>query len=331
MGGPSDAKEGGSTTPAASQTTSNEATPSSVSSIAHIVQTVGNEENVKLSVEGGSQAPSLSINVSKSRTFSEVDHSTTDDSEASVAESSSPKHTAPLLPPRPRHASTTSIHIWDLSRPLVIRELTAYIAFCAEEEPVLVWFDRIRSHSFAVFATKAAAAKARDAIDGQVFPQKDLSRKPMKVDFVPTEKVREWIAKQEAASSPAVALQRWKIIYSGSGKDTTAELVLAGQDNEHTTSSPGDLPQHSTTAPEETAQPPAVKDPAREMRDAEASLRESALRLKLQSSMMKNRENKNKKSQPTPSKLQRTAALPRMFYSEAPPDVIQERLRNKKP
>lgn len=211
------------------------------------------------------------------------------------------------------HPKTSALYIWNLSRPLVIRELSNHIAECAQEVPRTVWFDRVRSHCFAVFSSEFVAQRAREALHNHCFPEEDHSRKPMLVDYVPEGKVSEWIALEEK-DGPRSTI-RWQVSYKQTlTGDSTAELEKCGgissskpanESSKHDNHSSGHALANST---------------GRKLSNAEASLRESTLRLKLQSSVIRN------KPSISSDRLRRTKAKPIIVYSEAPSHLIRERL-----
>lgn len=254
----------------------------SVSNIGNVNQPVGNEQPSNENDNALSASPSIP----------ELGRETSQD----LGDSSALR--------KPRHTETSSIYIWNLTRPLITQELKSYIIEVAQEEPTLVWLDRIRSHCFATFPTIAGARRACEALNDQVFPPEDRSRKPMKVDYVPTEKVADWISIEES-DGPRSA-RRWKVRYVELVGGAQTELVEIG----------GEKPE----------QRPSQERPRSSKLDAEATLREATLRLKLQSSMLKNRVDKHA---PASSRFKHTKARPLLVYSEAPRDVIEERLKRK--
>lgn len=225
------------------------------------------------------------------------------------------------------HAKTTSIYIWNLVRPLVIREMKDHISKCAGAEAITVWFDRIRSHCFATFPSVEAAQRAQEALDNRVFPSEDHSRKPMRVNYIPTESVSRWISIEERDGPRSTT--RWCVVYGiNEAGETTASLETWADSAAKPSRQQSNLERDKQpVAHEEAVFHTPIEKPFRRLSDAEISLRESTLRLKLQSSMMKNKANREKAQ--TPTKLQRTKTEPRMFYSEAPPHVIAERLKNR--
>lgn len=123
---------------------------------------------------------------------------------------------------------TTAIYIWNLSRPLVIRELQRFISSCSGgEEPKRVWFDRIRTHCFVEFQTKKASQIAREAIHLARFPAQDLQRPPMMADYVPPDMLDKWIEMEEQEGTRS--LKRWVVKYTedpNSEIDSIAELII---------------------------------------------------------------------------------------------------------
>lgn len=214
------------------------------------------------------------------------------------------------------HAKTSSIHIWNLFRPLVVRDLAVHISECAQVEATVVWFDRVRSHCFASFPSAEAAQRAREALNNQIFPPDDHSRKPMKADYIPTGLVDEWISLEERDGPRAYT--RWQVVYTGGDGQATAQLKPCNSSSIPSSTKKESIP----TGP---AASQVVQSPTRKLSEAEALLRESTLRLRLQSSMLKNKASKIA----SPNILKRTKTKPQIFYSEAPSHVIEERLKRK--
>ncbi|VVT48464.1 uncharacterized protein SAPINGB_P001792 [Magnusiomyces paraingens] len=121
---------------------------------------------------------------------------------------------------------TNTIYIWNLSRPLVILELQRHIILCAGgQKPKKIWFDRIRTHCFVEFEDTNASKLAREAIHMSRFPPQHEHRPYMMADYIPPEKLGEWIEMEEKEG--VRSLKRWGVKY---GKDqdgqATAELIL---------------------------------------------------------------------------------------------------------
>jgi uncharacterized membrane protein YgcG len=130
------------------------------------------------------------------------------------------------------HPATTAIYIRDLMRPLQPQTLEDQIKLVAakpgstiDEEIVDFHLDAIRTHAFVSFTSLAAAARVRSALHDLVWPA-ERGRKPLWVDFIPEDKVRDWI-KQETDSGEGRAARnrRWEVIYE-KANDGTVEAIF---------------------------------------------------------------------------------------------------------
>ena len=126
------------------------------------------------------------------------------------------------------HPATEAVYIYNLMRPLREEKIRGYLVRLAaepgsvEDDGVLVklHLDVLRTHAFAVFTSIPAASRVRSKLHDQVWP-KESNRKPLGVDFVPAEKVPEWIETEEKAGRTG----RWMVNYAtGPSGDVTATL-----------------------------------------------------------------------------------------------------------
>ncbi|KAK3718201.1 hypothetical protein LTR37_005316 [Vermiconidia calcicola] len=145
------------------------------------------------------------------------------------------------------HPATRSLYIRDLVRPLQPQPLRDHLVDLAtppKSSPdfsVIDTFhlDTLRTHAFVSFTSTSAASRARSALHGRVWPD-EPSRKPLWVDFIPDEKVHEWIDIEMKAGTGKRDAKRWEVIY-----DTTASNDITATITE--------IP--STTAPPTARQP----------------------------------------------------------------------------
>ncbi|KOS21449.1 Apoptotic chromatin condensation inducer in the nucleus [Escovopsis weberi] len=131
------------------------------------------------------------------------------------------------------HPATPALYISNLMRPLRPDDVQSHLAglastnFDADEalDDIVTRFhlDQIRTHAFAVFRSTSAAARVRTALHGRVWPD-ESNRKPLSVDFVPPEKVGEWIDIEESSGNGRSGT-RWEIAYR-EGPDGAIEAVL---------------------------------------------------------------------------------------------------------
>ena len=139
------------------------------------------------------------------------------------------------------HSATTALYISNLMRPIRPSEIESHLVELATprgKEPnpdILKKFhiDLIRTHAFAVFDTISAASRTRSLLHNTVWPN-ESNRKVLWVDFIPTEKVSEWIGTEESSGTGRSA-PRWEVVYDQDGDE--GEVVARLQ---NATASAGD-------------------------------------------------------------------------------------------
>lgn len=121
------------------------------------------------------------------------------------------------------HPATSALYIRELMRPLHAPTLKAHLTALtgrpgsASHPDVITEFflDSIRTHCLVAFANVSAAARVRSALHQTVWPE-ERSRKALWVDFVPEEKIREWIETEQRAAGGAGGRggnKRWEVVY----------------------------------------------------------------------------------------------------------------------
>ncbi|KAL2877929.1 hypothetical protein SGCOL_006880 [Colletotrichum sp. CLE4] len=103
------------------------------------------------------------------------------------------------------HPATRALYIKNLMRPLkestvhdrLVELATPLSAQPNSDDVEDVYLDSIKSHAFAVFRTTTLASRVRNALHDVTWPD-ESNRKPLSVDFVPPEKVRDWIHEEDA-------------------------------------------------------------------------------------------------------------------------------------
>ncbi|KAH8172778.1 SAP domain-containing protein [Sarocladium implicatum] len=119
-----------------------------------------------------------------------------------------------------QHPATSALYINNLMRPLRPDTLRSHLASLASrsssspsEDIVTTFFlDQIRTHAFAVFDSISSASRVRTALHDRVWPE-ESNRKALAVDFVPPEKVSEWIEREESEGKGARTGSRWEVVY----------------------------------------------------------------------------------------------------------------------
>jgi hypothetical protein len=72
---------------------------------------------------------------------------------------------------------------------------------------VQLWLDNIKSHGYVVFDNEGDATAVRDAMNGVSWPPNE-KRRNLSVDYIPVDKVQEWIDNEESSRG-----QRFEIVY----------------------------------------------------------------------------------------------------------------------
>ncbi|KAF3395907.1 hypothetical protein F1880_006795 [Penicillium rolfsii] len=143
------------------------------------------------------------------------------------------------------HPATCSLYIDGLMRPLQPNGLRNHLISLAStpETPSATnmvkefWLDPIKTHCFVQFNDIAAASRVRSSIHGTVWPN-ERNRKSLWADFIPDEKIQEWIRTEEASRNQPGPPARWEIQYKSNDHGTTATLVEAGSTSRPGTSKP---------------------------------------------------------------------------------------------
>ncbi|CZT52108.1 uncharacterized protein RSE6_13360 [Rhynchosporium secalis] len=119
------------------------------------------------------------------------------------------------------HPATPALYIRDLMRPLNPTQLQAHLSHLAtppgqdHDEDVIIKFfiDPIRTHAFVSFTKVSAAARVRSALHDRIWPE-EKTRKPLWVDFIPKEKLEEWIEIEQDHKSGGRGGKKWEVSYN---------------------------------------------------------------------------------------------------------------------
>ena len=130
------------------------------------------------------------------------------------------------------HPATSSLYMRNFKRPLHIPSLRSHISAVAaapnadadDHSMTSFYLDSIRTHAFLTFQSIAAASRARSALHDSRFPD-EKSREPLWVDFVPDEKIEEWIEIEQKANGGGRIGRRWEVVYEHSA-NATIEAIL---------------------------------------------------------------------------------------------------------
>ncbi|WPH02768.1 Hypothetical protein R9X50_00563600 [Acrodontium crateriforme] len=130
------------------------------------------------------------------------------------------------------HPATTALYIKNLIRPVNPSQLREHLESIAQSpnssanDSSITAFhlDTLRTHALASFTSISAAQRARAALHNHIWPQ-EPSRRALWVDFIPDNKIQEWID-MELTSETANRrdAKRWEIIYASGPEGITATL-----------------------------------------------------------------------------------------------------------
>ncbi|KAM0282687.1 hypothetical protein ACHAQH_002884 [Verticillium albo-atrum] len=119
------------------------------------------------------------------------------------------------------HPATRALYIKNFMRPLRTPDVRTHLLDLvtphgnpANEGAIEIFYlDQIRTHAFAVFSDTSKAVRVRSELHNVTWPD-ESNRKPLWVDFVPPEKVQDWILEEEPETGRrASASSRWEVRY----------------------------------------------------------------------------------------------------------------------
>lgn len=118
------------------------------------------------------------------------------------------------------HVATAALYIGGLMRPLQPGMLRNHLVTLASapgsspSEDVIVDFhlDHIKTHCFASFTNVSAASRVRSALHGNIWPN-ERNRKNLFVDFIPEQKLQQWIDTEEESRRGGGPQPRWEVRY----------------------------------------------------------------------------------------------------------------------
>lgn len=127
------------------------------------------------------------------------------------------------------HPVTSALYIRNFMRPLRPEPLRAHLTSLASPpssspDPSLItalFLDNMKTHALALFTSTTAASRVRASLHGSIWPPEG-NRKELWVDFVPNDRVEEWIrieeeafaAEREArATSRPITAKRFEVVY----------------------------------------------------------------------------------------------------------------------
>ncbi|KAK4041166.1 hypothetical protein C8A01DRAFT_15041 [Parachaetomium inaequale] len=149
-----------------------------------------------------------------------------------VADEPMPDYDRDVAPAQ--HPATPALYIKNFMRPLreqVLRDYLVDLAALPGAAPdpdcvVEFYLDQIRTHALVSFTSVSAASRVRTALHGTVWPN-ERNRKELWVDFIPEDKVAEWIDRQQPEGGRGSS-GRWEVHYEPDDNgNITANLINA--------------------------------------------------------------------------------------------------------
>jgi hypothetical protein len=132
------------------------------------------------------------------------------------------------------HPATSALYIRDFMRPLNQLQLKSHLATLAtatgrevdQDLVVSFYIDLIRTHAFVSFKSVSAAVRVRSALHGSVWPE-ERNRKPLWVDFIPADKVDDWIKQEQSTMAGGRSMaKKWEVVYHNVDDDRRIEASL---------------------------------------------------------------------------------------------------------
>ncbi|KAI7097166.1 hypothetical protein KC339_g9838 [Hortaea werneckii] len=248
------------------------------------------------------------------------------------------------------HPATRALYIRELIRPLQPNDFRNHLVDLATprdqdlDDSIIETFhlDPLRSHAFAVFTSTSAAARARTALHNTVWPP-EPTRKPLWVDFVPEDKVGEWIDRELAAGTSRRDAKRWEVVYEKLDDGVEARLQEVGPapptGPAATTTSSGrreSRPSHSSPGDADASRPfpthdPSASSPSQRRRRRRPSSHTTSPPLADAADAAEAGAEGVPQDQPPPSQLDTsfhhtTLAKPKIYYLPQPRPLVSARL-----
>ncbi|PWY70268.1 hypothetical protein BO70DRAFT_143682 [Aspergillus heteromorphus CBS 117.55] len=118
------------------------------------------------------------------------------------------------------HVATPALYVGGLMRPLqpvALRNHLVSLAASPGASPnpdaiVDFYLDPIKTHCFVSFTSVSAASRVRTALHGTVWPN-ERNRKTLFVDFIPEDRLPQWIEREEGSRQRGAPPLRWEVRY----------------------------------------------------------------------------------------------------------------------
>lgn len=165
------------------------------------------------------------------------------------------------------HPATPALYIRDFMRPLNQLQLKSHLAALAtpanqevdQDLVVNFYIDLIRTHAFVSFKSVSAAVRVRSALHGSVWPA-ERNRKPLWVDFIPAEKVDNWISQEKSSQAGGRSVsKKWEVVYHNVDGEGPIEATLE-ESSDHPTTRPVAPRQLSISGLPGASESPSVRE-----------------------------------------------------------------------
>ncbi|EME45491.1 hypothetical protein DOTSEDRAFT_71263, partial [Dothistroma septosporum NZE10] len=124
-----------------------------------------------------------------------------------------------------RHPRTRALYIRELLRPLQPNALREHLETISQSAIEDFHLDKIRTHAFVLFESVDAATRVRAALHDNKWPDEAM-RKPLWIDYIPEDKVREWVDIEVSKGDTT----RWEVVYESTGLDTDSGVTASLQE-----------------------------------------------------------------------------------------------------
>ena len=220
------------------------------------------------------------------------------------------------------HPATTALFIDGLMRPLQPTTLRNHIISLASApgEPVDAgvipdfYLDPIKTHCFVSFTSVAAASRVRTALHGTVWPN-ERNRKSLFVDFIPEEKLREWIGVEEEVQRRDGRAGRWGVKYEPTSEGVEAIL--------HEIDPKASAPRTAPREPAANRPPPTGPRASFAKRDS-YNQQQTAPNFERFERYERPRQDQGFKA--LDDLFKSTTTKPKLYYQPVPRDVVDRRL-----
>ncbi|RAL14438.1 SAP domain protein [Aspergillus homomorphus CBS 101889] len=146
------------------------------------------------------------------------------------------------------HAATAALYVGGLMRPMqpaTLRNHLISLASAPDASPdasvILDYYlDPIKTHCFVSFTSVSAASRVRTALHGTIWPN-ERNRKALFVDFIPEDKLRSWVEREEGTRERGGPPPRWEVRYDRI--DDGVEAVLEEIDARNPATQPARAPE----------------------------------------------------------------------------------------